>query len=83
MDSLFDSFKDFKGTFENKNDIQLVEDFAINDKVVKDKVRRLTKSLMLDDNFKIQVFNNSDLLVRGFDKEKDMLFYKIYFSIEK
>ncbi|MFT6983598.1 MAG: hypothetical protein ACJAUD_002377 [Crocinitomicaceae bacterium] len=82
-DSLLDSFNEFKETFESKNDIELGIGFTINDKVVKDKVKRLTKSLLLDKNFKLQVFGNSDLLERGYDQEKEMNFYKIYFLSEK
>lgn len=74
------SFDEFKDKFETQNKVFLQSDFDINKKVVKEKSRQLIKSIMLDQNFKIQVFDNPHFMESGYDDNLEMSYYKLFFK---
>jgi len=74
------SFKNFKQDFQNDNNLDLVDDFAISSPVVKKQSRIFKKVLKLDKNFHIYIHGNGEIEqgVEG-DGRK---FYKIYYREE-
>lgn len=77
------SFNDFKNRFEETNKVDLAEDFDINRKIVKEKSRQLIKSILLDSNFKIQVYDNPQFMESGYDDNLEMSYYKLFFQNSK
>jgi GH35 family endo-1,4-beta-xylanase len=70
---------------ENKTD---VTEFDISQPAIKEVKKEINKSVIkLDKNIEIKITDlnkeNSEYIERGFDPEKQMYFYKLYFSDEK
>ncbi|MES5953292.1 nucleoid-associated protein [Bacillus fungorum] len=81
-------FQEFKKSYEITNNIMPIEDFQISNEAVK-KVKRKFKSIIkLDDNFQIKINNQVEsekksLIEKGYDEQKGMSFYKVYFVSEE
>ncbi|HXT82961.1 MAG TPA: nucleoid-associated protein [Verrucomicrobiae bacterium] len=81
--SLIKSFEKFTTEFRENNDIDVFDNFAINSQAVKKQSKVFKSILKLDKNFHIYVHGNKDLIERGFDHEKGMNYYKVYFKDEQ
>ena len=78
-----ESFKKYKKNYEQEFDTPIDESFAINTSAVKKQARAYKSILKLDKNFHIYIHGNKDLIEKGFDEEKNMNFYKVYFREEQ
>lgn len=76
------SFQNFDSTYRNENDLELTDNFDISPQAVKKQARIFKSVLKLDMNFHIYIHGDKDLIERGFDQEKGMNFYKVYFRDE-
>ena len=77
-----DLFKRYKSIYDEDFDTNIPTSFEISDAAVK-KNNKLFKSVIkLDKNFQIYINGNKDLIERGFDTEKSMNYYKVYFKEE-
>jgi hypothetical protein len=76
-------FKTYKRAYEEEHDLEPVDSFAINDAAVKKQARVYKSILKLDRNFHIYIHGNKDLIEKGYDQEKNMNFYKVYFREEE
>lgn len=78
-----ESFKNYKKSYEQEFDTEISDNFAINNAAVKKQARAYKSILKLDKNFHIYIHGNKDLIEKGFDEEKNMNFYKVYFRDEQ
>jgi hypothetical protein len=78
-----ESFKSFTRDFNDEFDAGLEDSFAISDAAVKKQAKVFKSILKLDKNFHIYIHGNKDLIEKGFDEEKSMNFYKVYFREEQ
>ena len=72
-------FKNFKQEYENEFKTEISDNFQIASAAVKKQAKAFKSVLKLDKNFHIYVHGNNDLIEKGFDEEKKMSYYKIYF----
>ncbi|SDW47237.1 hypothetical protein SAMN05444411_101804 [Lutibacter oricola] len=82
-----DLFEDYKKQFEENNDLLLRNQFAISDIVLKKQKQRLKTEIKLDTNIQIKLDIDApdapeEYLEKGYDEEKKMKFYKVYFNEE-
>ena len=77
-----ESFKTFKKNHEDEYSMEGSDSFAINEAAVKKQAKSYKSILKLDKNFHIYIHGDKDLIEKGFDEEKDMNFYKVYFKNE-
>lgn len=77
------SFKKYQQSYEQEFDTAITDNFAINNTAVKKQARAYKSILKLDKNFHIYIHGNKDLIEKGFDAEKNMNFYKVYFRDEQ
>ncbi|KEO82003.1 nucleoid-associated protein [Tumebacillus flagellatus] len=81
-----EAFEMFKSNYENSNGVDLEEGFKIAPKTVQKMKRRLRNLIRLDTDVEIRVKklypDNYDFIERGFDEDKGMFFYKVYFNQE-
>lgn len=82
-DLIIDSFNRHKEVYEQERDVELAENFAISDSAVKKQERRMKSVIKLDKNFHIYVHGGEQLIQRGYDEEKGMQYYKVFFREEK
>lgn len=79
---LIEAFEDFKGGFEEKNQMKIYDEFDINSDAV-NKMKGAFKSVIkLDKNFHVYVHGNRNNIKRGFDEESNMNFYQLFFKDE-
>jgi hypothetical protein len=78
-----ESFKKYKSNYEEEHELEPVDSFAINDAAVKKQARVYKSILKLDRNFHIYIHGSKDLIERGFDEERNMNFYKVFFREEQ
>lgn len=78
-----ESFKSFTKEYNEEFDAGLEPSFDISITAVKKQAKIFKSILKLDKNFHIYIHGNKNLIEKGFDEEKSMNYYKIYFKEEK
>jgi hypothetical protein len=76
------AFKKFTRDYSEEGEHSITEQFDINQGAVKKHAGMFRSVLKLDKNFHIYVHGNRQLIERGYDDEKGMNFYKVFFSNE-
>ncbi|MBW4889463.1 nucleoid-associated protein [Mucilaginibacter sp. HMF5004] len=77
-----ESFKTYKQQYETDHETEIGDTFDISGAAVKKQSRVYKSVLKLDKNFHIYIHGNKDLIEKGFDDEKTMNYYKVYFKEE-
>jgi len=80
---IIDQFRGYKEDFREKQDLPIYDEFSINADAVKGGKKVYKSILKLDKNFHIYIHGNRNLIEKGFDGEKGMHYYKVYFKEEK
>ena len=81
-------FSEYKKHFETLNDVLIRNNFEVSDMVLKKEKKKITTSIKLDTNIEIKLDIDapdaaSEYLERGYDDEKKMKYYKVFFNEEK
>jgi hypothetical protein len=77
------SFKSFKKSYEDEFDSPIADNFDISGAAVKKQAKTYKSVLKLDKNFHIYIHGDKELIEKGFDDDKAMNFYKVYFKEEE
>ena len=77
-----ESFKEYKANYEKEYETEISDNFMIAIQAVKKQARSYKSILKLDKNFHIYIHGNNDLIEKGFDENKNMNYYKVYFREE-
>lgn len=81
-------FEEYKKKFEDENRVPLADSFSISTPIVKKVGRTIRNQIKLDTGFEIKInplTEEEELeqnLEKGFDSEKGMFYYKVYFRTE-
>lgn len=78
-----ESFKTFKQNYEKEFDTEIADSFDISSPAVKKQAKVFKSVLKLDKNFHIYIHGNKELIEKGFDDDKSMNYYKVYFKEEE
>jgi hypothetical protein len=76
------SFKEYKSIYDEDFDANIPKSFEISEAAVKKQAKSFKKILKLDKNFHIYVHGDKDLIERGYDEEKSLNYYKVFFKEE-
>jgi len=76
------AFDEHKRQYEKLTNIEIEKEFDISKIAVKDKNKYSKGIIKLDKNFQIHINSRHDLIEKGYDDEKAMGFYKVYFIHE-
>ena len=81
-------FDDYKKHFETLNDVLIRNNFEVSDVVLKKEKSKFKTEIKLDTNIQIKLDvdapeASSEYLEKGYDEDKKMKFYKVYFNEEK
>ncbi|WP_462265824.1 nucleoid-associated protein [Mucilaginibacter sp.] len=82
-DKAIESFKSYKNQYEEEFETLIPDSFEISGNAVKKQARVYKSVLKLDRNFHIYIHGNKDLIEKGFDDDKHMNYYKVYFKEEE
>ncbi|HMR18867.1 MAG TPA: nucleoid-associated protein, partial [Sphingobacterium sp.] len=75
-------FNDYKQSFEEEFDSPFQSNFSIADSAVKKMQSTYKSVLKLDKNFHVYVHGKREYIEKGYDEEKGMNYYKLYFEQE-
>ncbi|MBL7906323.1 MAG: nucleoid-associated protein [Bacteroidales bacterium] len=79
---VIETFNEYRRDFEAERGIELSNDFDISGQAVK-KLSKVYKSILkLDKNFHVYIHGNRDQIEKGYDEERGMHFYKLYYKEE-
>lgn len=78
------AFDDYKQQFltDNKFSNPFPSDFEISNDAVKGEKKNFKSVIKLDKNFHVYVHGSRYYMEKGFDEERDMNFYKLYYKSE-
>jgi hypothetical protein len=77
------SFKNFNREYNEEFDAGLDQAFEISSAAVKKQAKVFKSILKLDKNFHIYIHGNKELIEKGFDEEKSLNYYKVYYREEQ
>lgn len=77
---VIDSFQQFRQQYEQENEVQIPNQFDINDNAVKKQARAFKSVIKLDKNFHIYVHGDRQLIEQGEDERGK--YYKVYYKEE-
>ncbi len=80
---VIDAFRDYKQTYEENNDVVIADEFNISHNAVKNTSRIFKSILKLDKNFSVYIHGKKEYISKGFDEEKGMNYYQLYYKEEK
>lgn len=81
-------FEDYKKQYENEQNLILRNQFFISDRVLKKEKKKFKNDIKLDSNIQIKIDIDypdaaNNYLERGYDEERKMFYYKVFFMEEK
>ncbi len=80
---LIDAFRDYRSNYIEENHLAKKDEFEISPTAVKKNQKYMRSVLKLDKNFHVYVHSKHEYIERGFDEERGMYFYKLYFNSEE
>ncbi len=81
--AVIESFKEFDKEMNAEREAPMEEAFSISNLAVKKESKTFKSVLKLDKNFHIYVHGDRDLIERGFDDDKGMKYYKVFYDEER
>ncbi len=81
--AVVESFKEYKSDYEECNQVEIEDEFSLDEEVVKKKARNLKSVLKLDKNFSVYIHGDRKFIEKGKDEESGLNFYKLYFNEEE
>ena len=80
-------FEDYKKTYESDHNVVIRNQFDVSEVVLKKQKQKIKTEIKLDTNIQIKLDvdapdASSEYLERGYDEDKKMHFYKVYFNAE-
>ncbi len=80
-------FDQYKSMYENQNSVAIPDAFTVSLPVIEKQKKKIKNEIKLDTNIQIKIgVNNPDsiekFIEQGYDHEKGMSFYKVYFNNE-
>ncbi|HQQ93086.1 MAG TPA: nucleoid-associated protein [Bacteroidia bacterium] len=79
---LVQAFRDYRQDFNKRLDLTAVDDFEISPTAVKKYQKYMRSVIKLDKNFHIYIHGRHDYVEKGYDEEKKLKFYKLYYVNE-
>ncbi len=81
-ESIVQAFDECKENYETERGININKEFTISNDVVKQENKKFRSVIKLDKNFHVYVHGNQTMMQRGYDEEKKLYYYTLYFATE-
>jgi hypothetical protein len=79
---VIEAFKMFKTKYQDQHSIETADEFDISAQALK-SIKKIHKSILkLDKNFHVYIHGNHDFIERGYDADKQMNYYQLFFTAE-
>lgn len=80
---LVSEFKQYKETYQRERDIEIDDTFETESAAIKRRATGTMTTIKLDRNFDINIHGGEQYIVRGYDEERKMYYYQLFFKEEK
>ena len=80
---LVSEFKQYKETYQKERDIEIDDTFATASTAIKRRATSTMTTIKLDKNFDINIHGGEQYIVRGYDEDRGMYYYQLFFKEEK
>lgn len=80
---LISAFKDYREDFTKRMDLTAIDEFDVSQTAVKKNQKYMKSVVKLDKNFHLYIHGRHDYVERGYDEEKGMKYYKLYYVNEE
>jgi hypothetical protein len=80
---VIEAFKDYRTDFNRRMDLTAVDDFEVSPTAVKKNQKYMRSVVKLDKNFHIYIHSRHDYVEKGYDEERGLKFYKLYYANEE
>ena len=80
---LVSEFKQYKETYQKERDIEIDDTFETAATAIKRRATGTMTTIKLDKNFDINIHGGEQYIVRGYDEERGMYYYQLFFKEEK
>jgi hypothetical protein len=79
---LIDEFQGYRKSFASENPFAVVDEFGISQKAVNSSKKIFKSILKLDKNFHVYIHGNRENIIKGFDQERGMNYYQLFYNSE-
>ena len=79
---IIEAFRDYKDKYQTMNQVVFKDEFNIATDVAKKMGKHFKSVIKLDKNFHIYIHGDRELVDKGYDDEKGMKFYKLFYNDE-
>ncbi len=79
---IIEAFKDYRTDFNKRMDLTAIDDFEVSPTAVKKNQKYMRSIVKLDKNFHIYIHGRHDMIENGFDEERGMKYYKLFYLNE-
>ncbi len=80
---LVSAFKDYRKDFNKRMDLTAIDEFDVSQTAVKKNQKYMKTILKLDKNFHIYIHGRHDYVENGYDDEKGLKYYKLFYVNEE
>ncbi len=77
------AFKDYREDFNKRMDLTAIDEFDVSTTAVNKNKKYMRSIVKLDKNFHVYIHARHDYVERGFDEEKSLKYYKLYYINEE
>lgn len=77
-----ESFRGFKKDYQHQQGLDIADEFDIHPSAVKKQAKVYKSVLKLDKNFHIYIHGNRDYIQKGFDPDRGLNYYQVFFKEE-
>ena len=81
--AIINSFSEYKNQFRDEHDLDIPENFQISESALKRQSRFMKSVIKLDKNFHIYIHGERQMVEKGYDEEKQLNYYKLFFREEQ
>lgn len=80
---IIEAFNDYRTDFNKRMDLTAVDEFDVSATAVKKNQKYMRSVVKLDKNFHIYIHARHDYVERGYDEERSLKYYKLYYVNEE
>ncbi len=80
---VIEAFTDYRKDFNKRLDLTAIDEFDVSQTAVKKNQKYMRSVVKLDKNFHIYIHSKHELVERGYDEQKNMKYYKLYYLNEE
>lgn len=80
---VIEAFRDYRSDYNKRMDLTAVDDFEVSPTAVKKNQKYMRSVVKLDKNFHIYIHAKHEMVERGYDEERGMKYYKLYYVNEE